>query len=193
MQRAIDALEHVQNAGMSPYLNITVGHYNAFSEDLKLLLDYSKDKRYTTLLNVATPAGMWSDLAEIMVDEADKAYLIEMRKKYKNILRNLWDPFDRKRERVIGCNTINRLYITPAGDVFTLAYVHIKVGNIYENNSLAEISEKRFRIRHFRDHSDKCLAGEDKDFVQLFMRKKPTTIFKPVTAEEVFPAEDWVS
>ena len=45
-QRAIDALEHVQNAGMSPYLNITVGHYNAFSEDLKLLLDYSKDKRY---------------------------------------------------------------------------------------------------------------------------------------------------
>ena len=131
-------------------------------------------------------------VAEIMVDEADKAYLIEMRKKYKNILRNLWDPFDRKRERVIGCNTINRLYITPAGDVLPCPYVHIKIGNIYEH-SLAEISEKGFRIRHFRDHSDKCLAGEDKDFVQNFMRKKPTTLFKPVTAEEVFAAEDWVS
>ena len=105
------------------------------------LLDYSKDKRYTTLLNVATPAGMWSDLAEIMVDEADKAYLIEMRKKYKNILRNLWDPFDRKRERIIGCNT-NRLYITPAGDVLPCPYVH-KIG-IFTRIALLRLVKKVF-------------------------------------------------
>ena len=108
----------VQKAGMSPlYLNITVGHYNAKSEDVKLLLDYSKDKRYTTLLNVATPGGMWAKMSEIMVDESDKAHLIDMRKKYKNILRNLWNPFDKNREGVIGCNTVNRLYIAPIGDV----------------------------------------------------------------------------
>ena len=41
-KRAIEALEHVKNAGMDPYLNITVGHYNAKSEDVKLLLSQSE-------------------------------------------------------------------------------------------------------------------------------------------------------
>ena len=38
------ALEHVKNAGMDPYLNITVGHYNANTDHFKQLLDYSKQK-----------------------------------------------------------------------------------------------------------------------------------------------------
>ena len=43
-KRAIAALEHVKNAGMDPYLNITVGHYNANTAHFKELLDYSKQK-----------------------------------------------------------------------------------------------------------------------------------------------------
>ena len=43
-KRAIAALEHVKNAGMDPYLNITVGHYNANTDHFKQLLDYSKQK-----------------------------------------------------------------------------------------------------------------------------------------------------
>lgn len=191
-QRAINALEMVQNVGISPYLNITVGHYNAKSEDIKLLLDYSKQKKYTTLLNVATPGGMWAKMTEIMVNEDDKAYLIEMRKKYKNILRNLWNPFDRQREGVLGCNTVNRLYITPAGDVLVCPYVHIKIGNVKEQ-SLKEISEKGFSIKHFRDYSPKCLAGEDKDFVNKFMSKEGTTIFNPINAEDIFEPDDFVT
>ena len=84
-ERAIKALEMVQKVGISPYLNITVGRYNAQSEDVKLLLDYSKQKKYTTLLNVATPGGMWAKMTEIMVNDEDKKYLINMRKKYKKI------------------------------------------------------------------------------------------------------------
>ena len=44
-RRAIQALEYIQEAGMDPYLNVTVGHYNAKTEDLKMLLDYSKKKK----------------------------------------------------------------------------------------------------------------------------------------------------
>lgn len=188
-RRAINALEMVQNAGMSPYLNITVGHYNAKSDDIRALFDLSKEKRYTTLVNVATPSGMWQKLSEIMVDDEDKAYLIEMRKKYKNILRNLWNPFDNDREGLIGCNTVNRLYITPLGDVLPCPYVHIKIGNVFDS-TLKEISENGFRYKKFRENSPLCLAGEDTDFVTKYMMKEGTTIFKPVLAEEIFPAED---
>lgn len=188
-ERAIKALEHVQNAGISPYLNITVGHYNAFSDDIKHLLEFSKDKRYTTLLNVATPGGMWAKMSDIMVDEADKAHLIEMRKQYKNVLRNLWDPFDRNKEAVLGCNTVNRLYVTPLGDVLPCPYVHIKLGNVYEQ-TLKEISDFGFNIKYFRNYSANCLAGEDKDFVNKFLRKDGTTIFNPADAREIFSAEE---
>ena len=190
-ERAIKALEMVQKVGISPYLNITVGRYNAQSEDVKLLLDYSKQKKYTTLLNVATPGGMWAKMTEIMVNDEDKEYLINMRKKYKNILRNLWNPFDRDREGVLGCNTVNRLYITPAGDVLVCPYVHIKIGNVKEQ-SLAEISKKGFSIKHFSNYSAKCLAGEDKDFVTKFMSKEGTTIFNPALADDIFGPEDFV-
>ena len=73
------------------------------------------------------------NLTDIMVDQEDAKYLIEMRKEYKNIVRNLWDPFDKNYESVIGCNTVNRMYITPLGDVLSCPYVHIKIGNVYEN------------------------------------------------------------
>ena len=79
----MDALENVQEVGIDPYLNITVGHYNAFSEDIEMLCKYSEDNNYTTLLNVAVPSGMWLKLekmAEVIVDEYDKADLLSLEK-----------------------------------------------------------------------------------------------------------------
>ena len=70
-------------------------------------------------------------------------------------------------------------------------YVHIKIGNVKEQ-SLAEISKKGFSIKHFRNYSPKCLAGEDKDFVKRFMSKEGTTIFKPALADDIFGPEDFV-
>ena len=63
-KKAIQALEYIQEAGMDPYLNVTVGHYNAKSEDLKMLLDYSKKKRYRTLVNVACLI-MWNQVTTL--------------------------------------------------------------------------------------------------------------------------------
>ena len=34
---------------------------------LKQLLDYSKDQKYKTLLNVAVPSGMWQNAEDIYV------------------------------------------------------------------------------------------------------------------------------
>ena len=188
-ERALNALKLVQDVGITPYMNITVGRYNVDSEDLKLMLEYSKDQKYTTLLNVATPGGMWAEISNICITEEDTQHLIEMRKHYKNILRNLWDPFDRNRESVIGCNTVNRLYITPKGDVLPCPYVHIGLGNVFDS-SLKDISNKGFRVKKFRDNSQKCLAGEDLDFISQYMAKDGTTIFNPAVIEDLFKSED---
>ena len=79
-RRAIQALEYIQEAGMDPYLNVTVGHYNAKSEDLKLLLDYSKKKKYRTLVNVACPTGMWNGVHDVVCNEEDIEHVRQLRK-----------------------------------------------------------------------------------------------------------------
>ena len=191
-KRAIEGLKHVQNQGMDPYLNITVGHYNAFNPDFEELLKYSKDNKYKTLLNVAVPAGMWQKMDDIICDDKDREYLRKIRKEYKNLVRNIWNPFDKNQEKILGCTTVNRLYITPIGDVLVCPYVHIKIGNIFEK-PLKEIVDFGFSIKHFNNHSDLCLAGEDKNFINKFMTKSGQTIFKPAIAEEIFSKEDFVS
>jgi len=193
-KRAMDALKHVQNAGIDPYLNITVGHYNALSKDIEKLCQYSKDEGYTTLLNVAVPSGMWlkpDKMSEVIVDETDRTHLCELRKKHKNILRNIWNPFDKKFEGILGCNTVNRLYVTPLGDVLVCPYVHIKIGNVYEQ-SLKEISEYGFSIKFFKEHSPLCLAGEDREFIIKYMSSKGQSIFNPSHAKNIFTKTEYV-
>jgi len=189
-KRAIEGLKHVQKAGMDPYLNITVGHYNAFDENFEMLLKYSKERNYKTLLNVAVPSGMWQKMSEIICDEKDRQHIKELRKNYKNLVRNLWNPFDKNHEKILGCTTVNRLYITPLGDVLVCPYVHIKIGNILKQ-SLKEIVDYGFKIKHFKNHSDLCLAGENKEFISKFMTFEGQSIFNPAHAKDIFPKEDF--
>ena len=91
---------------------------------------------------------------------------------------------DREFEDVLGCNTVNRMYITPLGDVLVCPYVHVKIGNVYEQ-SLKEISEYGFSIKYFKNHSDLCLAGEDTEFIKKFMTREGQTIFNPSKAEDI--------
>ena len=190
-RRAMEALKHVQNAGMDPYLNITVGRYNANTEHFKQLLDYSKDQNYKTLLNVAVPSGMWQNAEDIICNDEDREYLRKIRKEYKNLVRNVWNPFDKNHEKILGCTTVNRVYVTPIGDVLVCPYVHIKIGNIFEQ-SLKEIINHGLSIKYFKNHSDPCLAGEDKEFIKKFMTKSGQSIFKLALAKDIFSKEDFV-
>ena len=139
------------------------------------------------------PSGMWKDAHKEICDEGDIQDLRNLRKEYKNMNRNLWNPFDKNNEKILGCTTVNRIYITPIGDVLVCPYIHIKIGSVWEN-SLKEITEKGFKIKHFRNHSDLCLAGEDTNFIKKFMTgRKKQSIFHPVDANDLFSKEDYVT
>ena len=72
-------------------------------------------------------------------------------------------------------------------------------GNRFENNieefklievQLKEIVDFGFRIKYFKEHSNLCLAGEDKNFISKFMTKDKQTIFKPALARDIFSKEE---
>ncbi len=172
--RAIRALEYVRDAGMEACMNITVGHYNIFSDELRRQLAFCSEKGFSSVLNAAVPAGCWKGQYEVMLTEEDRRHLGELRKEFPNATRDIWNPFDRNQEALLGCNAGNILYITPWGDVLPCPFLHIKVGNVYVL-SLKEILDRAFSISWFSEYSEKCLAGEDEVFVRNFLSGDITT------------------
>ena len=188
--RALAALDYVQRAGLQPYVNVTAGHYNARSDDLEKLCAWSAERGYITFLNIAIPSGRWQGRFEVMIDADDRARLIELRKKYKNILRDLWNPFDRGREKSLGCQTLSKLHVTPAGDVTPCSFIHISLGNI-RRQPLREIVEYGYGIKYFREHHETCLAGENRAFVEKFMLGG-MSLDRPAEARALFGPDDYV-
>lgn len=189
-KKALLALEYVKKAGISPFLNVTVGHYNVFDKDLENLLEYSLEKGYTTVMNIAIPSGCWEGNSDIIIDKKEQEHLLFLRKKYKNIIRDIWNPFDTKEhKKILGCNAVNRMYMTPVGDILACPFMQIKLGNVNEQ-SLKEIVDYGFRIKYFRDYHDKCLAGEDIDFMKKYLNQERSVI-KPLLAKDIFLKEDF--
>ena len=58
--------------------------------------------------------------------------------------------------------------------------------------TLKEIIDYGFKIKYFKEHSDLCLAGEDKEFINKFMTLEGQSIFNPAKAEDIFKKEDFV-
>ncbi len=188
---AMQALEYVKAAGMDAFMNITVGHFNAFSEDVEQLCRYSYEHGYQTFINIAIPSGNWQGHLDVVVDDSDRNHLIELRKKYGNINRDIWNPFDKEKEGVLGCQTMSKLYVAPSGDIFPCSFLHIQIGNVYEQ-SLKEIVDYGYSIRFFRDYHEKCLAGEDIEFIRKYMVNNKMSVMHPLDAHVVFDETDIV-
>ena len=82
-------------------------------------------------------------------------------------------------------------HISQYGDVFPCVFMHISIGNVFDE-PIKDIIDKGMSIKHFKEYTPVCLAGENRKFIEKYMTKfygKP----KPVDYREVFTAEDFVS
>lgn len=185
-KRALEALDNIRTAGMAPCLNMIFGHHNLKDPDLYNVLDYAKERGYSTWCMLAMPFGAWKDN---IMDAEDVKIFSGIRKKYDTCFCT-WDMYDRKKERISGCWTVNRLYITPLGDVLACAYIDIKIGNIKEQ-PLKEIYDYGFSIKYFGGYSPICVSAQNRAFRNKFL-DKPADIFSPLDAHEIFGEEDYI-
>lgn len=185
-KKALAALDYAAEAGMAAWPNLIFGHHNSKDPDLYALLDYAKEKNYTTYFMMAMPFGAWKDN---IMDAEDIKILNEIRKNY-NVCFDTWDMYDRKRERISGCWTVNRTYITPLGDVLVCPYINIKIGNIKEQ-PLKEILDYGFSIKYFSGYSPICISAQNRAFREKFL-PDAGNIFSPLDAREIFGEGDYV-
>lgn len=184
-ERALKALKYAKNAGMAAWPNVIFGHHNAFSQDLIDLLEHAKENKYSTYLMMAMPFGSFKDSS---MDAEDLKRLHWIRQNY-DCYFDTWDMYDRKREEITGCWTVNRTYISPLGDVFPCPYIPIKIGNILEQ-PLKDVLDYGFSIKHFGGHSPVCISAFNKGFRDKFL-KEDKSVFEPYIAQEVFAKDDY--
>lgn len=183
---ALKALEYAKNAGMAAWPNVIFGHHNAFSKDLEDILNYAKEKDYSTYFLMAMPYGSFKN--DVM-DAKDMERLKYIRKNY-NCFFDTWDMYDTKKEALTGCWSVNRPYISPLGDVLPCPFIPIKIGNIFEQ-SLKEILEYGFSIKYFGNYSPVCISAFNRDFRNKFL-KDDTTVFNYVNAKDIFNENDYI-
>lgn len=185
-KRALSALEYARNAGMTTWIQPIFGHHNSHSKDLFDLLDYAKAHGFSVYFILAMPYGVWKDN---YLDAEDNKIFNQIRKNYKSWY-DTWDFFDPKKERLSGCWAMNRIFITPKGDVLPCPFINITMGNIKEK-SLCEILEYGFSIKYFGEYSPVCLAAQNKVFREKYLSGN-TSLFEPEKAEDVFNKEDFI-
>ncbi len=180
------ALENAKKAGMAAWIQPIFGHHNAKSKDLFDLLEYAKEKNYDIYFILAMPYGVWQDN---QLDAEDLRIFHQIRKDYR-AFHNTWDFYDQKKERISGCWAMNRIFITPKGDVLPCPFINIKVGNVKEQ-SLKEILDYGFSIKHFAQYRPICIAAQDKKFRRKYLQGNPS-MFHPPAAKDVFLPEDFI-
>jgi len=185
-KRALDALAYVKAAGMAAWPNVIFGHHNARSRDLRALLEYCDQKGYSTYFMLAMPFGTWKDNR---LDAEDSKIFAQLRKEY-HCCFDTWDMYDPQKEKLSGCWTVNRTYITPLGDVLVCPYINISIGNIKER-SLKEILDYGFKIKYFGSYSPVCISAQHPFFRRRFLPNE-LNIFHPVKAQDVFGKEDFL-
>lgn len=183
--KALEALKNAKNAGMAAWPNVIYGHHNAHSQDLIDLLEHAKENKYSTYLMMAMPFGSFK---ESVMDAEDLKRLHWIRQNY-DCYFDTWDMYDRKKENITGCWTVNRTYISPIGDVFPCPYIPIKIGNILEQ-PLKDILDYGFSVKYFGGYSPVCISAFNKEFRNKFL-KEDKSVFEPYVAQEIFAKEDY--
>ena len=185
--KAVEALYNAKMAGLSVNLSCCVTHQFARSESMEQLAKYAQENEVALDVMIARAIGQWEGNHDVLIDEDDATHLLELHQKYPALYRDVYPSYGIDR----GCGTVkNILSLTKYGDLLPCAFIHVSLGNIFEE-PLKDIINRGLRIKHFHDYTPICLSGEDRNFINKYMTKfygKPL----PVSWKEVFADDDFI-
>ncbi len=184
--KAIAALFYAKEAGLQVGINTVISHQNCRTESTEKLAKYANDNGFNLDVFIARAIGRWEGREDVLIDEEDAKHLIDLRNKYPVVHRDVFPTYNQNR----GCGTVKHiLHLTKYGDILPCAFIHISLGNIFEE-PLKDVINRGLKIKHFHEYNPKCLSGEDRLFIGKYMTKfygKPL----PVPYCEVFTKDDF--
>ena len=185
--RAMKAIDAAKNAGLNIILSTVVTKQRIRTQEFINYLEFAKSKDVGTFVTYAKPVGAWEGNFECLVDKDDMEYMRGLEKKY-NVFTHLAPSYGMD----LGCIAVKRMVsITQYGDVMPCPYIHVTLGNFFEE-PLKDIIEKGMKIKWFGEYCGTCLIAEDRAFINKYVAGRIYGKPLPVPYREVFDEDDMI-
>ena len=186
-KRCLKAIDAAQNAGLNIIIQTVVTKQRVRSEEFIKFVEFLNNKNVGVFVTYAKPVGRWEKNFDVLITKEDMDYVRQLEKKY-NIFTHLTPSYGLD----LGCIAVKRMVsITKWGDVMPCPYIHISLGNFFEE-PLKDIIERGLKIKYFGKYSNTCFIAEDRKFITEIEEKNIYGKKLPVPYYEVFTKDDFI-
>lgn len=152
--------------GLRVTLGTVVTHQTVRSDGITALIRLAQELQVVLYFIMPVPAGRWTDNREMFLTPEDLAYVHDLTRRWRYIRTDFQanlGPY--------GCGAVKEiLYLTPYGDVLACPFLHIALGNIFEE-PIAVIRQRGLKNRYFATYHQKCLVSTDEEFIERHLSK----------------------
>jgi len=183
-ERTMRAVDACQKVGLDIFIQTVVTKQRLHSDEFIKFVEYFNGRGIKVFVSFAKPVGAWEGQYDIMIDDEDLKFFNTLEQKY-DLCSHLTPGYGLN----MGCIAVKGMFsITQYGDVLPCPYIHISIGNIF-NEPLKDIIERGYSIKYFGEHVDCCTIAQDKDFICKYVEKCIYDHELPVNSDEVFGEE----
>lgn len=183
-KHTMEAAKACQEAGLDLFIQTVVTKQRLYSDEFIRFIEYFNGMNIGVFVSFAKPVGAWEGQYDILINDEDLKFFNTLEKKY-HVYSHLTPGYGLK----MGCIAVKGMFsVTQYGDVLPCPYIHISIGNIF-NEPLKDIIDRGFGIKYFGEHVDCCTIAQDKDFICKYIEKCVYDHELPVNADEVFGEE----
>lgn len=188
-ERCIKAIEACKKADLHVILSTVVWKGRARSKEFHDFLEMAKGMGVGTFVAYAKPIGAYEERYDQMITPEDEAYILGLEKRY-DVFTHLTPSYGMD----IGCIAVKRMVsITRFGDVLPCPYMHISLGNFFQE-PLRDIINRGLNIKWFEPKLKMpCLTGVDKIFISKVLSPTYGDAEIPIRYDKIFVAEDYVN
>jgi len=183
----MDGVETAKKAGMRVFLNTIATSENIKSGDLLRMSEQVRAMGDVLTVNLPYRVGAWRHKKDaVLSDDEMKAYFRLLKEPHVR-----WEGTSNYLRQGCPAGT-EKVYISPYGDVFPCAVMHVSIGNVRER-SFAEIYREMRAVPMFRNGHDVCLVGGNKFFRDKVLQRlnKATYVDRdPKKAREIISSVD---
>jgi len=184
-KRAMDAVDAALGAGLGIFIQTVVTKQRLYTDEFIEFVEHFNAKGVGVFVSYAKPVGAWEGHFDCLVDKKDMRYFERLEKKYK-LFTHLTPAYGLN----MGCIAVKGMIsVTQYGDVLPCPYMHISLGNVFEE-PLKDIIQRGLDIKWFGEHVDTCLIAEDRDFIEKYIVGRVYNKPLPVPYTEVFTEKD---
>ena len=174
IMRGIDLL---QARGVEVFLCTILTRRNIVDGDAEAMWRLAVEKDAMLTVNLPCPVGGWAK-EDVLLDEAQRAF----HREFITRPHVRWEGSSNYFR--VGCPAgIEKLYLSPYGDVMPCNFLHVSYGNLRERR-LADIWRDILTRSPFNRVHDRCLIAEDSDFLREVIEPIDKSPCQPIPVGE---------